>query len=548
MRIDKVYIKKFKNLSEFNIDLNENEMKSVLLGQNATGKSNFIEALVLIFKYLDLEKEPPQKLELQYRIEYYCRDRKIYVNYLDGKYSFKVQRKISSLGNSARYRVYSKYDKTGKEIIVPDSLSKTDFFRNKDSYLPKYVFTYYSGISNRLKEHFNEHQRKFYDKIIKPNFKDTDIDQLRKLFYVQSVHSHFVLLAYYSYESDKSKSIKFLKEVLGIEDLESILFILRKPRWNGKGDVRFFGADGLVKKFLEKVWKLSLAPIYSDEKIPVDFRSEPTQKRLYLFIKDKQNLKKLAETYNSNTEFFKALESTYISDLIEEVRVKVKKKFVDGSVTFKELSEGEQQLLTVMGLLKFTKDEESLILLDEPDTHLNPIWKWRYLEFLDEVVQNEKNTQIVINTHDPLVIGGLTKEQVRIFTTDSKGKILAEQPDIDPRGLGVEGILTSELFGLPTTLDEETQQKLDRRNELLVKQQSEKLNDNENGELQKIFGELEELGFSKTFRDPLFQKFIVAYKSRIKTTTKLSYTKEELQEQNKVALEILDELQNEEDK
>lgn len=536
MRIDKVYIKKFKNLSEFNIDLNEKEMKSVLLGQNATGKSNFMEALVLIFKYLDLEKEPPKKLELQYRIEYICREKKIVVEYLEGKYGFEVWQRGHFNSKPTWFKTITK------------PISKTEFFKNKEEYLPKYVFTYYSGISNRLKDHFNEHQRKFYEKIIKPNFKDNDIDQLRKLFYVQSVHSHFVLLAYYSFESDRSKSIKFLKDVLGIEDLESILFILRKPRWNGQGDIRFFGADGLVRKFLDKVWKLSLAPIYSDEKIAVDFRSEPTQKRLYLFIKDKQSLKKLAEAYSSNTEFFKALESTYISDLIEEVRVKVKKKFVDGSVTFKELSEGEQQLLTVMGLLKFTKDEESLILLDEPDTHLNPIWKWRYLEFLDEVVQNEKNTQIIINTHDPLVIGGLTKEQVRIFTTSSEGKIMAEQPDIDPRGLGVDGILTSELFGLPTTLDEETQTKLDKRNELLVKQQKGKLNNHEKEELSKLFIELEELGFSKTFRDPMYQKFIVAYKDRMKAATKESYTKEELTEQNKVALKILDELKKEEEK
>ena len=53
MRIHKVYIEKFKNLQQFEISLNSNEMNTVLLGQNATGKSNFIEALVLIFKYLD---------------------------------------------------------------------------------------------------------------------------------------------------------------------------------------------------------------------------------------------------------------------------------------------------------------------------------------------------------------------------------------------------------------------------------------------------------------------------------------------------------------
>lgn len=537
MRIDKVYIKKFKNLTDFTIDLNENEMKTVLLGQNATGKSNFIEALVLIFKYLDLEKEPSNKLALQYRIEYICREKKIVVEYLTGKYQFEIWNKI---------KLKSK-DTWIKDITR--AFTKTEFFRNKDKYLPKYVFTYYSGISNRLKDHFNEHQEKFYNKIIKKDFKDNEIDSLRKLFYVQSVHSHFVLLAYYSFSSQEKQSIQFLKNILGIEDLESVLFVLKKPKGNWKGDVRFFGAEGLVSKFLENVWNLSLAPIYNDERIPIDFRSDQTQNRLYLFIKDKEKLKQLAKVYTSNTGLFKALESTYISDLLEEVRVKVKKKFVDGSVTFKELSEGEQQLLTVLGLLKFTKDEESLILLDEPDTHLNPTWKWRYLEFLEEVVQEEKNTQIIINTHDPLIIGGLMKEQVRVFKTDINGAISATQPDIDPRGLGVAGILTSELFGLNTTLDMPTQELLNRRNELTAKSQKKELTKTEHKELNEIFQKLnQDKGISSTFRDPLYQKFIqmVGDKDEFKITEKT--TDEQMKKQNEIALKILEKIQKDEEK
>ncbi|KAA6315262.1 hypothetical protein EZS27_034251 [termite gut metagenome] len=80
------------------------------------------------------------------------------------------------------------------------------------------------------------------------------------------------------------------------------------------------------------------------------------------------------------------------------------KKDVDGELSMAELSEGEQQLLTVLGLLKFTKDDESLILLDEPDTHLNPQWKWKYLDFLNKIVNKPNSTQIIFCTHDPLGI------------------------------------------------------------------------------------------------------------------------------------------------
>ena len=201
----------------------------------------------------------------------------------------------------------------------------------------------------------------------------------------------------------------------------------------------------------------------------------------------------------------------------------------------------------MLGLLKFTKDEDSLILLDEPDTHLNPIWKWHYLEYLENVVQRPESTQIIINTHDPLVIGSLRKEEVRVFRNEA-GKTFVEQPDIDPRGLGVEGILTSELFGLPTTLDENTLSRLERRNELLVKQQQNLLTEEDKNELNNIFSELEDLGFSKTFRDPLYQKFIMAFKTKYRKEKRANYTKEELNEQNKLALEILEDLDKEETK
>lgn len=536
MRIDKVYIEDFKNLKQFTIDLDEKEMKTVLLGQNATGKSNFFEALILIFKYLDLKKEPPKALNLSYKIEYSIRRYKVKVEFLDDKYKFLILFNTNSKGLP----------------FVPHKLTKTEFFRRKDEFLPKYVFTYYSGLSNKLKELFWDHQDNFYNKIIREDYQDNEIESLRKLFYVQLVHSYFVLLAYFSYEDEEKECIEFLRDVLHIQDIESIMFVLKMPDWakNGlkknPGD-KFWTARGLVRNFLNILWDNSIAPIYNTERIRTDFNEYDQQERLYLFVKGKKQLKNIADFYKSNTNFFKALESTYISKLIAEVRIKILKDNVDDFITFKELSEGEQQLLTVLGLLKFTKEEDSLILLDEPDTHLNPLWKWRYLEFLENVVKRPDSTQIIINTHDPLVIGSLRKEEVRVFRNED-GKTFAEQPDIDPRGLGVEGILTSELFGLPTTLDEITLSSLDRRNELLLKQQKKTLTEKDKFELRKIFNELEELGFSKTFRDPMYQKFIIAYKERMKSLTKLSYTKEELTAQNIVALEILEELKEEEEK
>jgi len=63
--------------------------------------------------------------------------------------------------------------------------------------------------------------------------------------------------------------------------------------------------------------------------------------------------------------------------------------------------------------------------------------------------------------------GVLTRNEVRVMVRDQKaGKIVAEVPEHDPKGMGVRGILTSELFGLRSDLDLATLQLLDEKRDL----------------------------------------------------------------------------------
>lgn len=569
MRIDKVYIEDFKNLKKFCIDFDENQMNTVLLGENATGKSNFVEALVLIFKYLDLSNESTRRYpNFKYWIQYKCHENEIIVDYTGTSYNLGI-----------------------KNALKPPTLKLFFSKDGKSKYLPKYVFTYYSGVSNRLDQIFWEHQENFYNRIIKPDFEKNELDDLRRLFYVKQIHSFFVLLAFFALPRIEKKSKDFLMNVLGIEDLESVLFVLKKPSWNNEtGDPRFWGATGLVQEFLSVLWDYSFAPIYNDDNnVQVDFRRTETRKRLYLFIKDKTQLKGFAKEYFSindekpnNTFLFKALESTYISDMLEEVKVKVKKR-IDGEITFKELSEGEQQLLTVIGLLIFTREDESLVLLDEPDTHLNPIWKYDYLNYLktlaklkdksgnDDEIEEDSTSQVLINTHDPLVIGSMEKSQVRMFgkklkvgTGDMIGKFQdkfdelrkqalneAIEPEKSPKGMGVAGILTSEMFGLPTILDKETQIKLNKKRYLQGRLMREELSTEDYNEYQKLKLELEKFGFYEEVEDQWFKQYL-AEMSELDIFQKVVFTNEEqkllLSQSKKAAQRVLKKMKKEEKK
>lgn len=506
MRIDKVKIDGFKNLDLFQIVLDPKKMQTILLGQNAAGKSNFLEALVIIFRDLDLNEKKTVNPEFNFDIQYECKNNNIRVVGINKVKEPDVdsgERFID--GNRAGYSYY----------VNNVSLKKTEFYRVKNNHLPKYVFSYYSGISNRLEKHFDTHQRRFLKDLL-----DGVDDPMRPLFYTRAIHSHFVLLAFYGLPEDKINI--FLKKYLNILGLESILFVFKMPYWyKGKvrlgGDPKFWYAKGVVKDFLNDLWDCSLAPVPIKEKVREDFHKNPDEEHLYLYISNQGKLANLAQKYGSNANFFKMLESTYISDLISEVRVKVKKQNIDGHITFKELSEGEQQLLTVLGLMRFTKDEDTLFLLDEPDTHLNPLWKWKYMNLMEEVVDTDKTSQVIMTTHDPLVIGGLTRQEIRMFKSDiinvNEGEVSTIQtfmPDFDPKGVGVAGILTSEFFNLPSSMDEESFNDLSKKRELEVLDRENKLSEAEKIELQKLTGKLEKLGLESSKRDPLYEKFVIA--------------------------------------
>lgn len=181
--------------------------------------------------------------------------------------------------------------------------------------------------------------------------------------------------------------------------------------------------------------------------------------------------------------------------------------------------------------------ENAIVIIDEVDISMHPKWQLSFIEILRETFPN---TQFIFTTHDPLIIGSLLKEQVRIFT-EFNGNIEAVQPEIDPKGLGVAGILTSELFGLASTLDKKTLNILDRRNELISKQDDSELSNEEKIELNEIFQYLNSLGINTTDRDPLYQKFIVALSKRDEFK-KEKYTVEELKVQNDIAQETLNEI------
>lgn len=534
MRLHRLTIAEFKNLRDITIDFDETSPYTVLVGANGTGKSNLIEALTMIFRNLDLELDAP----FTYELTYSCRAQRIHIRAEKG-----IAPRFFAGGN-------------GSDSTNESELSRKKFMADdrdgRPLYRPAFVFGYYSGPSDRLSALYEKHRERYYAWIIKPfgerGSGNKDPNSLRRLFYAQTLHGQFALLAFFmAPDAGSDDDRAFLRDHLQIEGLDSVLFALKRPPWRRRGgDARFWNADGDVREFLSELHKQALLPARMDRRIPVDLTKNPSVESLYLFLPTAEALAKVYAFYDDQYAFFTALESTYLSKLLAEVRTRVRMTAAAGGrpVTYRDLSEGEQQLLLVLGLLRFTARDEALFLLDEPDTHLNPAWSTQYLDFLDRFILNRETCHIVMSTHDPLVFAGLKRSQVRIFRRDEKADVVVEVPDHDPRGMGVAAILTSDLFRLRSTLDPDTQDDLDQQRLLAMKPS---LSIQEQNQLREIEERLRGRGFAQTIRDPLYELFLKAWTEREDPSWReaVQLTPEQQQERARLATAIVTELQSE---
>jgi ABC-type multidrug transport system ATPase subunit len=463
--------------------------------------------LVSIFRNLDLGEAPPFSYELEFQL-----GEEGWTKWYDVKVDADPSR--GTLAKQYQVSVKDKHDRKEDFKSVPFSKVKRNKKTKQADYLPSFLFAYYSGPSDRLEKYFRKHRDEYYRELLY-NKLELRAD-IRSLFYAKPLHSQFVLMAFFL-NPELEKERTFLQKELGIESLDSIHFVLRRPAWEKDKEDRFWGADGVVRDFIELLYPHALAPVKVTRNEDTSLTGKNKKNDfIHIFLPSVEALHELAKQLTPSI-FFKMLESTVLSEIISEVHIRVKVAYASNPITFGELSEGEQQLLTVLGLLKFTGGKDSLFLLDEPDTHLNPSWAVKYLKFLREFVPNHETSHLLMVTHHPLAIAELKKEQVQVMRRDSDQQVTAKMPDENPRGMGINLILRSDMFGLKTTLDDDTNQKLSARNALAAKETLSKDKvvreqgfqpENEEQYLARLNSELEKLGFNLATDDPDYLEFL----------------------------------------
>lgn len=109
------------------------------------------------------------------------------------------------------------------------------------------------------------------------------------------------------------------------------------------------------------------------------------------------------------------------------------------------MSSGHAVVLLTISRLVARVEEKTLILLDEPESHLHPPLLSAFTRALSTLLHN-RNGVAIVATHSPVVLQEVPRSCVHIITR-SRLSMHAERPRIETFGENV-GSLTREVFGL----------------------------------------------------------------------------------------------------
>ncbi|NQY86175.1 MAG: AAA family ATPase [Colwellia sp.] len=147
-----------------------------------------------------------------------------------------------------------------------------------------------------------------------------------------------------------------------------------------------------------------------------------------------------------------------------------------------ELSSGEKQLLIIFLTVVLERGRSFILLMDEPETSLHVEWQ---ATFIDKIKELNSNVQIIIATHNPLILLNREQDEIGIIEADNE---CVQNRATGTKYLDISSILL-EHFELPSLIGNQMQGDIKKFTELKLRE--EKLTDDEKIELARIASLLE---------------------------------------------------------
>ena len=502
MKIKRLWVPIYKNVTA-NLELRAEQI-NLLVGQNGMGKSNLMEVLLLIFDelyQLNIKGKRAEKQPIHYEIEYECRGRHF---------------GVTKITDEPKFSEYS----------IRDGFSDRRPVEIRDMELPDQIIGYYSGENKRIKmlveKHIKNEER---SKRIMYSRDNEEASKPRKLFFAENRHSMLVLTTLFLYKNhyDYGENIqKVLRDIIHVECWDRIHLRFRNPSFAKMKRLRkegltleyyrdmllqgedlnrtniFWGIRGNVDTLLRLLLVYCIDRGFNYDIMPTkngigecfDIESIPDEEgfRSMLF-----------ERFPTPMSFLNALEECFVLNIVEAFDITLHKEGERERYPYLDLSEGEQQYLTVMGLiaLSHSSRDETLFLLDEPDTHINPQWQRSYIEQIQKLCSSEgdrRSKAFFISTHSPLLVQansqGNRDVDMLLFKSGGNGRIQIDAEDDSMHNWRIDQVLMSKYFDLPSSRPASLDEFMERRRNLI--------NGSGGNQLKDIDTDVDEFGYLPT--------------------------------------------------
>ncbi len=180
-------------------------------------------------------------------------------------------------------------------------------------------------------------------------------------------------------------------------------------------------------------------------------------------------------------------------------------------IHFNDLSNGEKNLYFRAIYLHKLNIEDSILLIDEPETSLHPKWQKAVVQLYQNI---GKNNQVILATHSPHIMASVPAESLFILTIDEKNK------KIVPINVGKEGKhskglepnrILREIMQVEMLRDFETQIDIEKLSNLL------NINDFEREDVEELTDKLKtQLGVQDPFIIRLDHQLLILKRQKAK--------------------------------
>lgn len=163
----------------------------------------------------------------------------------------------------------------------------------------------------------------------------------------------------------------------------------------------------------------------------------------------------------SAMDVYRNLRELHRGGILHDVKLLIRKRNTPDLLLFENLSDGERFFLGRMALFHLLHGEtNALVILDEPETHFNDLWKREIVNIIDERLRDSPS-EVIISTHSSIALSDVFDSEITLLKkAPNDGTVEAVHPPIRTFGASPSEIMIY-VFNAPETVGKRASEFLD---------------------------------------------------------------------------------------